>query len=73
MENPALTKLIKDHGGVSKFGASLGLKHNTISEWKTRGWIPAWRAQQVSQALNLPIEDVLQLTRRAPETAEAVA
>ena len=67
MQNPALNKLIQACGGSSKFGASLGLKHNTISGWKTQGCIPAWRAQQISQVLRLPIEQILPLTRRAPK------
>lgn len=67
MKNLALNKLIEDCGGTSRFGASLGLKHNTISGWKTKGYIPAWRAEQISQVLRLPIGAILPLTRRAPK------
>ena len=38
-----------------------------ISGWKTQGCIPAWRDQQISQVLRLPIEQILPLTRRAPK------
>jgi hypothetical protein len=66
MEEFTVEKLIEDNGGVTRFAERMGLAHNTVSEWKSRGKIPAWRAQQVSHEFQIPLDKVILLTRRAP-------
>lgn len=71
MDELTLDRLIEAHGGVTRFAERMNLAHNTISDWKRRGMIPAWRAQQVSHEFKVPLVEVMLLTRGAPTGAEA--
>lgn len=65
--------LIDAAGGVAKLMTRLGVARTTILDWKRTGTIPANRVAQISDALELPLEDVVKLAPvpRAPDRSAA--
>ena len=58
MDVPAL---IERAGGRRQFQELIGVARTTILDWERLNRIPAGRVAQISEALSLPVEDVIKL------------
>lgn len=67
--------LISHAGGMKPLMAKLGVARTTIIDWKRSGTIPANRVAQISEALSLPVNEVVKLAPmpkpRVPEPSTA--
>lgn len=59
--------LIQKAGGLPRLTALLGVARTTVLGWKQTGFIPANRVSQISDALELRLEDVAKLAQ-GPKT-----
>lgn len=56
--------LINRAGGEQRFRALFKVARTTVLDWKRTGFLPANRIAQISEALDVPLEEVIKL---APE------
>ena len=65
--------LIDKAGGRPKFQELIGVARTTVLDWERLGRIPANRVAQISQALDLPLADVIRLAPEPPQRKVEVA
>lgn len=54
--------LIEKAGGVVDLATLSGVARTTVLDWKRTGLLPANRISRISDALSVPIEDLVKLT-----------
>lgn len=54
-----INKAITQAGSQVRLARALGVTQVTISNWKSRGWIPANRARQIEEIYGIPRAELL--------------
>lgn len=62
-----IQRLIDLAGGIPQLGQKLGVARTTIIGWRDAGKIPANRVTQISQAMQLPLADVVKMSPQVSE------
>lgn len=63
--------LIKEAGGPGKLAKRLGVAHNTVSDWRKAGFVPASRVPLIKAAFKLSAQEVMDLIEKVPMPCEA--